>query len=153
MASQVVVDNFFPSVLLLFSTARGKIVVGGWGVARRRGAEHDDNLRLTLTFVCGATNEAGVGVVVALKQAHSNHYNYRACLGAGAASSARAIVGCRKARRYLKSNTTDDDFRSGAHYSDVPIGLDGDLDATTRTGVVPTLGLRAAIFVHPAGLV
>jgi hypothetical protein len=41
------------------------------------------------------------------------------------ASSSRAIVGCRKARRYLKSNTTDDDFRSGAHYSDVACGLGG----------------------------
>ena len=71
----MVVDNFFPSVLLLFSTAREKIVVGDWGVARRRGAEHDNNLRLTLTFVCGATNEAGVGVAVARKQAHHYHYN------------------------------------------------------------------------------
>ena len=121
------------------------------GEASRRGAEHDDNLRLTLTFVCGATNEAGVGVAVALKQAHHYHYNFRACLWAGAASSARAIVGWRKARRYLKSNITDDDFRSGAHYSDVPIGLDGDLDATTRTGVATTPRNRRVCFVHPAG--
>ena len=68
---------------------------------------------------------------------------------AGAASSARAIVGCRKARRYLKSNTTDDDFRSGAHYSDVAVGLGGNLDATTRTGVATTLGIHAAILSKP----
>jgi hypothetical protein len=60
-----------------------------------------------------------VAVVVALKQSHIPEHIFRDCLWAGVASSSRAIVGCRKARRYLKSNTTDDDFRSGAHYSDV----------------------------------